>query len=876
MGDRVKLKVNKNARKTGSTSSGGSTTSGKVVRSSGGGSSGSGRDTSRAGQTVKVGGQSVRYDSDGYAVAKIRDGGAAAERYAASSASRTTSGGSSGGTVSIGGTKPSATAQRIVPTGGVSTGGSSSTGTSTSSSGVSTGSGYAGTNYSAAAEDAAARGDWSAVTRALAARQAKIDAQGGNDRGTTNAQILADLQSRYKSSYDRLSNTQRDDLQIAAGGVTYPASTGGTGTLTAGKGWEDGVDYLARAGEYASAGDREAAYDALRRRGFKMADTGSAGGGTSQDAAYALIDKLYSQSQRARQDYRREIAENTRRLAEHPTRFGTGTNAQLAGKMFKSQDGKYWIQYDATGTPSVARPVSREVGASRPDYSDEEVALLSRYYGGSGDFAELQRQIHNMDVVRTGTGRLIDREGNYASGDPIQPVSLGQWDGTSPTWRDQAASSLREILERIDAGETFGSGAVSIPTASGGGSGSGSVPDIGGASFIRGGSTGGTTPDIGEYQGSSLEAYIRQLYQSSLDAQLASLKSAYDQNVLGYQAQAEQIGREYQAQRDQAAAQSALQQIYMNEVGAAQGLNTGATGQLAMARSAALQGSLADLLAAEGQDRSANALAQSQLAAGYRGDVDAATAQSSADMTEALISEAVRQEQLKAQWEQQEYQRQFQALQMRYQWEQDQYQREQDALSQSNWERQFQASQDAARRSYASDIASSMLQAGVVPDTATLEAAGMDLAGAQALAAVYQAQLAAKYAPKITGGGDTNKTLDYEGLFQAAKESGYPDSFIQNSYPLFGFNKEGTLVDDYYTWEAKQPDGTGGVPFSQLDFDGWTENLFARLNAGNDNAIVAMLDAAWPRFDQNQRKSIQDLLTRYGREYPYIRSGTSI
>ena len=59
---------------------------------------------------------------------------------------------------------------------------------------------YKNTNYHQDAIDAAKEGRWDDVTTALNNRQDKIDAQGGNDRGTSNAQILADLQKQYGSS----------------------------------------------------------------------------------------------------------------------------------------------------------------------------------------------------------------------------------------------------------------------------------------------------------------------------------------------------------------------------------------------------------------------------------------------------------------------------------------------------------------------------------------------------------------------------------------------------------------------------------------------------------------------------------------------------
>ena len=55
-------------------------------------------------------------------------------------------------------------------------------------------------DYHQQAIDAAARGDWGAVSAALDARQQKINAQGGNDRGTSNADIYQSLLKQYGSS----------------------------------------------------------------------------------------------------------------------------------------------------------------------------------------------------------------------------------------------------------------------------------------------------------------------------------------------------------------------------------------------------------------------------------------------------------------------------------------------------------------------------------------------------------------------------------------------------------------------------------------------------------------------------------------------------
>lgn len=176
--------------------------------------------------------------------------------------------------------------------------------------------------------------------------------------------------------------------------------------------------------------------------------------------------------------------------------------------------------------------------------------------------------------------------------------------------------------------------------------------------------------------------YIRDMYDANSASQLAALKSTYEQNVLDYQAQDDLISAEAQRQRNQAASQNDLQRMYMNEMGIMQGLNTGATGQMALAQSAALQGSFADIGTQEQQALAGSALERSKLKAQYSAAVDQAIAQNNYELANALYQEYVRQDNLAQQkaaaaLEQQNWLAQFN------------YQKEQDALAQQNWQAQF-------------------------------------------------------------------------------------------------------------------------------------------------------------------------------------------
>lgn len=682
--------------------------------------------------------------------------------------------------------------------GGSSSGSSSYTrlssgGSSYSGVGSSGGSSYTPTvDYHQQAKDAAARGDWSAVSKALADRQAKIDAQGGNNQGMSNAQILSQLRDQYGSSFDALSGGRQDYVKLNAGlKLPYDTSYGTTGQVYKDRGWQQNTDYLAEAQRLASAGDLDGAYEALMRRGFKMADTGSLGGGTSQDQAYAQIQQLYNQTPAARAQYENEVAVNRQRLAEHPTQFGTGTNPALANRRFVSQDGKYLILYDETGTPSVALPNK----GSYTKYSPEEISLMSQYYNGDEDtnFAELYRQIHNNQVVRTGVGRLIDQNGNYASGTPIQPVSANDWMGLPQTDRYQDKAALQAILEQINAGTDYAGGSsrvpidqraqylASLPTGSGG---------YGASSGSYGGGSGGGYLDYGS-GGTDLAAYLRQAYAENLNAQLAGLRAAYEQNLAGYQAHDDLIAQAYADQRNQAAAQNDLQRMYMAEMGGMQGLNTGATGQLALAQSAAYQGNLAKLLAAESQDRAENDLALRQLAAQYQGDLVSAQAQSSAGLADALYNEYIRQTQ-EAQ-ENQRWQAQFA------------YQQQQDAWDRQKWQTQWDYGLQADQRDSAYNLAATLLKNGVLPDSSTLAAAGISQADAANLLRAYQTPTTgtSRSTSKSGSSGKGKPNMTYAQIMSAI-ESGQVTDAVKSGY-------------DYYMGNGSYDQFYGGVDISGLD-----------------------------------------------------------
>ena len=218
--------------------------------------------------------------------------------------------------------------------------------------------------------------------------------------------------------------------------------------------------------------------------------------------------------------------------------------------------------------------------------------------------------------------------------------SAAVWDATNgavKTYQQLVDAVGADMAQQIIGTGNAASGQMSIPGYGGGvtggfGTTSGSY-DVTGGGYDY-------TPNGDAYQ------YIQDMYAANTASQLAALKAAYEQNVMDYNAQDDLISAEAQRQRNQVAAQNDIQRMYMNEMGIMQGLNTGTTGQMALAQSAALQGSLADIGTQEQQALSDSALARANLKLQYSAAVDQAIAQNDYELANALYQEYVRQDEL--------------------------------------------------------------------------------------------------------------------------------------------------------------------------------------------------------------------------------------
>lgn len=323
-------------------------------------------------------------------------------------------------------------------------------------------------------------------------------------------------------------------------------------------------------------------------------------------------------------------------------------------------------------------------------------------------------------------------------------------------------------------------------------------------------SSGGSS---GRYQASDYTDYLKELYAQNLEAQLAGLKSSYDQNVKDLQAEAEAIPQRYYEARNETAAQNELQREYFNELAAANGLNSGTTGQAALANSSTLQGNLSSISEKEKDALSANALEQNKLAIAYENAINQATASGNAALAQALYQEYVRQDNANLSaaqlaQEQANWQAQFDFSKQQYQ----------DSLS------QYQDSLNAQNRDNAYNLAMTMLGAGVMPDTDTLTAAGISTADAMAM------RLAA------LNGGSPKKSSKKQQVPDKSPDTGNALKVDRDNLPdystILGNSETGYYGPEYgFTLSTVQAMVNQGATQAQVE-----DYLTKQLDAGKINA----------------------------------------
>ena len=349
-----------------------------------------------------------------------------------------------------------------------------------------------------------------------------------------------------------------------------------------------------------------------------------------------------------------------------------------------------------------------------------------------------------------------------------------------------------------------------------------------GLSGSGGGGGGSSSSYYDSLEPSDLSGYLNDMYSAYTQSQLAQLESAYQQNLADLQAQAEQIPETYQAARNEAASQNDIARLAFNEYANARGLNTGTSGQAALANSAVLQSNLTDISTQESDALAANALQQQQLAIEYRNAAVAAQAQGNYQLAQALYNEYVRQDDASMQ--------SAQLAQEQANWEAsfntglNQWQQEFDAAQQ-----QYQDSLASQNREYAYNLAMTMLEAGIMPDNNTLNQAGISASDA------LNMRLAAS-------GGSSSGSSGSGGRGSSGGSSG-----------------------------GNQTSGGGNtmVEMNPSYFNAFAQSLAAQLagsnnktqqGMNNENAAIGTVERIWDQLSEAQKQQIIDLFDRYGIE----------
>lgn len=135
------------------------------------------------------------------------------------------------------------------------------------------------------------------------------------------------------------------------------------------------------------------------------------------------------------------------------------------------------------------------------------------------------------------------------------------------------------------------------------------------------------------------EQYINEMYDKQKASTLQGLESAYNKNVSTIDAAAAKIPQEYYEQKREVEGNAAVQQRNMNEIFNANGLNTGAIGQAALAMSNQKSRNLSALNKGQADAESALALQRTNLENEYKTAVQDAIAQSDYNRAQALYKE---------------------------------------------------------------------------------------------------------------------------------------------------------------------------------------------------------------------------------------------
>ena len=805
---------------------------------------------------------------------------------------------------------------------------------------------YKNTNYHQDAIDAAARGDWNAVNTALSNRQEKINAQGGNDRGTSNAQILADLQKQYGSSSSggggsSSSSSTSGNRVTNLPGNAQPAQATQTPLAPAQPpalnqyGFRDNFDYTQALQDTNLTPEQRAQYIQERQNkiytnygGVEPNMTGSdqkfsqtsAGRGSGVTNTYRGIEYTRAPNtgmygapvfDSAVKNYKQggvtyQTGPMMGRITD-PNIIKNGYYISNGYTVFVNQDG-----YATKAVKGVADYTPhQDINAGNGTYNKsgawtdnemltpDEVALIQSYRdaaaAGTMTWAEANQK---ANAIRSSRGYSIDNKGNVTDYGALTAVNdRRQQMGLDTNAENGSAAYYRYLMNTDTSPAAQAAGQVktyqqfaqengydvSAPTGV-----NGKVPTVqtiplpGNSVIGSSGATGGGISGSGNldmspgtsdvYTPGNMGNYLNQWYQNAQQQQQNTIDFGTNQAILELLRNKQDAEAQYQEQRNQIAIDEAKakdnQALYAESRGDKGGI--GAAQYDAIMNTAA-------------QNRLAVNSAQTKLATDTSRQIADLRAQGEYEKADALLT--LSQQYLSQLMSLEQWAAEYNLSVAQFNASLQQWQAEYDlkvadllgsyngmpTLSAKEFAFNQQQYQDSLKADQEKKLASAgeiLLAAGIPPSPSQLAAMGMtrDEADAYILAQKVAAAAKGKSGSGSTGsGGGTMTSMDYDGLFKAARDSGNPQSFIANNYKKYGFKSRTGLYNEYKT--AVETPVKNRMEMQADHYRAFAQSIAAQLSGGQVNAALGNINSRWSKLSAAQKRGIQDLLLKYGIQY---------
>ena len=541
-------------------------------------------------------------------------------------------------------------------------------------------------------------------------------------------------------------------------------------------------------------------------------------------------------------------------------------NKNLAGQSVKQ--GGYTVTYDENGyaTKSVKDGGKSATSSSKTTHANDSAAHQKAYQAAqSGDWDAVGNAVNEI-AMSGGTnsdGSYDMRDANSYMQELQNEFGYNARDYYNKKYDDTYGAGSSDVYDATNG---------AVKTAAQWAEQTGGKPLPSNSASRNPGTTQANDGISGGYNPSGMRGYLDQWYQSAQQQQQSAIDYATNQGILDLRRAQQDAEAQFQTQRNQIAIDEAKakdnQALYAEArgdkggIGAAQYdaiMNTAAqnrlqvnSAQTKLATDTSRQ--IADLRA-QGEYEKADALLT--LSQQYLSQL------MSLEQWAAEYNLSVAQFNASLQQWQAEYELKVADLLGSYNGQQ--------TLSAKQFEfnqQQYADEQQAAQEKKLASAGEILLAAGILPSASQLAAMGMTETEAQSYITAQKVAAAAKgkSGRGSTGsGGGTTTSMDYDGLFKAARDSGNPQSFIANNYKKYGFKSQTGLYNEYKT--AVETPVKSNMEMQADHYRAFAQSISAQLSAGQVNAALGNINSRWSELSAAQKQGIQDLLLKYGIQY---------